>query len=811
MFGEQALIYKKKRAAHCIVVSDDCQLCVMNDQDFGSVFAPLQMQEEEKRKVFIEREILADPEMRSLTRVIGINFTKRRYVKSKVLFSEGERPEKLYFVYEGQILLWTDSLEQKDKDKKKLAHLQDEGEQKNLLLDFSPKKKQKYDIMLSGAGKMVGEEEIFTGQRRRYNAVVDCECLVYEIECERMLNVSNGNHFVRNILQQKILDKTRLVNTILEYKRLLESVTDNLALDNKSPSPPKKPSKAPKVVTTAVDIHAVLGETDRQLFQITPAAAKHAVSYLSDCIARTKINPTYVNPLMKNWLQPSIIDARLIMEALISVKKKPKAEWSPLLRKLKEAEAQLKLMLQKEALAYQEFEEGEKILQQENIRIDPVTEAKPQIMMKELTTAERDSFLSASKQKQPRWLDSPFVAPERSPLYVTQQEYDESQLTGGENPKSSSGILTNVPDHDSVMHDKGFESDRFFRHLKQQSVRIACWGDDLTNATRKKLSNPTMVRCLKQIEMRKAQELSKQTEMLGASATRKKGSVVLEPVRGDSTIGEVPALQPTLQRAFLVNGKMVQSPMWIRRTNSLNGLTDIPQESTNSLIPNSPPLKRRLTNHYTKYSSVAGEFLSSRGESGPKALSIDIMPSPSRPQIAVVPQLLGAAAEETTGDSATTRMFPRIIHKSHQSLHATQDWWTTRTSRANLGQASPEKSHKREGSLRATLEGTKIALGKDGNDSSPRKFVMRPSQTRQLFDKMTNGLQQTEGQFTVREVQIHGVETNTPTKGFLSSKPSRITIQSKQLESVASGSKERSATGRVWVADLRINKFSLPV
>lgn len=41
MFGEQALVFKKKRAAHCIVVSNTCDICVMNGKDFNLIFGPL--------------------------------------------------------------------------------------------------------------------------------------------------------------------------------------------------------------------------------------------------------------------------------------------------------------------------------------------------------------------------------------------------------------------------------------------------------------------------------------------------------------------------------------------------------------------------------------------------------------------------------------------------------------------------------------------------------------------------------------------------------------------------------------------------
>ena len=69
-----------------------------------------QRSEEDRKNDLLEREWLTDPEMRSLIRIISVNFTKRQYFKNKTLFSKGERPDKLYFVMKGQILIWDDDI-----------------------------------------------------------------------------------------------------------------------------------------------------------------------------------------------------------------------------------------------------------------------------------------------------------------------------------------------------------------------------------------------------------------------------------------------------------------------------------------------------------------------------------------------------------------------------------------------------------------------------------------------------------------------------------------------------------------------------
>ena len=94
------------------------------------------------------------------------------------------------------------------------------------MLDFTPVKQKRYDLMLCGAGKMLGEEELFSGHRRRYYATIESECVVYEIEFERMLNVCHENHFVRQILKQKIIDKKSIINSIRNHKSRVETVRE---------------------------------------------------------------------------------------------------------------------------------------------------------------------------------------------------------------------------------------------------------------------------------------------------------------------------------------------------------------------------------------------------------------------------------------------------------------------------------------------------------------------------------------------------------------------------------------------------------
>lgn len=204
MLGELAFLRKQLRAAHCIALSDNVSLCVVPGEDFTKIIAPMQIKEEERKKTFLESQILTDANIRKQSRVMGVNITKRFFPKNKVLFNKGDKPIYVYFIYSGDVLLWDTQVANTQMKEK---------------VDFTCIARQHTAVtirrlLLCGFGKLVGEEELFSGAPRRYNATVENECICYEISIDRMHNMCRESNALNEFFYRKTLDKSSLVGVV---------------------------------------------------------------------------------------------------------------------------------------------------------------------------------------------------------------------------------------------------------------------------------------------------------------------------------------------------------------------------------------------------------------------------------------------------------------------------------------------------------------------------------------------------------------------------------------------------------------------
>lgn len=247
MFGEQALIYKKRRGAHIIVTSENAEFCIMNEKDYDVIFGEMQRHEEELRKLFFEEKALNEPEMKPLARVIAVNFTKKLVPRGRELFRQGDRPDKLYFIYKGQVTLWEELSSQKTEDHELFPSVPKKPRTESLRADWSKKTKRR-DLVVLSTGKMLGEGELFTGERRKYTATSDCELVVYEIENERMINLCSDNVSLRMIMDQKIEEKYMLIQHLRLFKNKNE-IYKEIILKKMDREAKVQPSTKPQSIT----------------------------------------------------------------------------------------------------------------------------------------------------------------------------------------------------------------------------------------------------------------------------------------------------------------------------------------------------------------------------------------------------------------------------------------------------------------------------------------------------------------------------------------------------------------------------------
>src|SRR3990167_2618173 len=219
MFGELALIYNQPRLATIISLTES-EMCTMDKKNFQKILGVLQRQENQKKIEFIQNEILRDSELASLAHVIGVNFVKRHVNRHKLLFQQGDVPEKVFLIYSGQVKLWkTVAMDEENEATGESKLRQKESE--SLFKVLKKPKIIKKEFSLVGPGQMIGEEGLFSGNTRTYNATVDAETVLYEIDNERFLVACKNNIVVKTVMEKLIQKK-------IKHLQVLEMLADKL-------------------------------------------------------------------------------------------------------------------------------------------------------------------------------------------------------------------------------------------------------------------------------------------------------------------------------------------------------------------------------------------------------------------------------------------------------------------------------------------------------------------------------------------------------------------------------------------------------
>lgn len=208
IFGELALIYNQPRLATVISMTES-SMCLLDRKSFKNSLGKIQRKRDREKIEFIGKNIIGE-EYSSVAHTVGINFTKKVIKKGDHLFIQGELPEKIFIIFTGQIRLWA------------TGHSGVGSETKSAFEDTCPpmmiKKKNTSNIRelaIVASGEMVGEESLFTGDLRQYNATADVETLVYEINNERFLVVCENNRLVKQMMLN-LIDRKKSIIKILE-------------------------------------------------------------------------------------------------------------------------------------------------------------------------------------------------------------------------------------------------------------------------------------------------------------------------------------------------------------------------------------------------------------------------------------------------------------------------------------------------------------------------------------------------------------------------------------------------------------------
>lgn len=230
MFGELALIYNQPRLATVISLCDS-SMCLLDQKSFKNTLGKIQRHRDQQKIEFIEKNVISghSKEYGSLAHTIGINFTRRLVKKGEKLFSQGELPEKVFIVLSGQIRLW------EEQSKNEAVESKSKRSQ-NPFIDhpLMMKGKEKGDVTelaIVGEGQMIGEESLFSGHYRQYNATADVETQVYEMNNERFLVVCENSPPVKQLMMQ-LAEKKASVVSILQTRAEKAGKKFNIIADN---------------------------------------------------------------------------------------------------------------------------------------------------------------------------------------------------------------------------------------------------------------------------------------------------------------------------------------------------------------------------------------------------------------------------------------------------------------------------------------------------------------------------------------------------------------------------------------------------
>jgi CRP-like cAMP-binding protein len=129
---------------------------------------------------------------------------------------QGEIPEKVYIIRDGQVRLWKyEDTGTEIKNEKTSFNIHDKKWQINRA---APAQKVR-ELAIVGRAQMIGEEGLFTGMKRQYTATTDTETTVYEINNERFLVICENNELIKHVMEGYIRKKIQILK-ILESRAI---------------------------------------------------------------------------------------------------------------------------------------------------------------------------------------------------------------------------------------------------------------------------------------------------------------------------------------------------------------------------------------------------------------------------------------------------------------------------------------------------------------------------------------------------------------------------------------------------------------
>jgi len=221
MLGELGMINRTARYATCICL-EESYLSIMVKRDFEDIFRLPILKEENTKRYFLEKFILDARNTGHLTMLVGTMLRKQILPRGSRLINEGEIPDRVWFVFSGQLAL-------KKRYLKKISN-QAKLHQKDLRI---PKN---MTLRIEAKGSIIGEQFLFK-QRGEclglpFSIIVETEVTLYYVELSKLESLCHEKRDLKQFFEEKIILKQSIINKLLsefqskvagEYQRIKTS------------------------------------------------------------------------------------------------------------------------------------------------------------------------------------------------------------------------------------------------------------------------------------------------------------------------------------------------------------------------------------------------------------------------------------------------------------------------------------------------------------------------------------------------------------------------------------------------------------
>ena len=114
MFGEKGLDENTLRTA-TVICASNCHFGIMRKDDYIRVLKEPSLQLADDRKNFFYQNVFNKMVDKAISAIISFDFFKMKFEpkRNTILYKQGDKPDYIYCVYKGEVMIYCDDLDRK--------------------------------------------------------------------------------------------------------------------------------------------------------------------------------------------------------------------------------------------------------------------------------------------------------------------------------------------------------------------------------------------------------------------------------------------------------------------------------------------------------------------------------------------------------------------------------------------------------------------------------------------------------------------------------------------------------------------------